>query len=373
VTDLFFYGTLRHMPLLATVLGRPVADLDLTGATLADHKVFWVQGGDFPMIQSAPGEVAKGLLARGLTEVEIDRLRFYEDGFDYELKPVVVQSSAGQAVPAQVFFPDPDLWAPAAPWSLSDWAAIWGGQIERMAIEIMAHYGRIPARQIAEIKPQIRMRAAAWLAARARSADADRDIDQDVVVHRHQHPYMNFFATEEADLQFRRYDGSLSPVVNRGSLMIGEAVVVLPYDPVRDTVLLVEQFRAPVYLGGSRAPWVWEPVAGLMDPGETPEQTAHREAQEEAGLTLSALDRVGAAYSSTGSSNDHVHLYIGLADLGDVDAWGGVPSEGEDIRSRVLSFDQLMQGIDAREFVDMPLLVTAMWLARHHDRLRAMA
>ena len=113
------------------------------------------------------------------------------------------------------------------------------------------------------------------------------------------------------------------------------------------------------------------PVAGLVDPGESAETTARREALEEAGLALTRLESAGRCYSSTGSSGEFLHLFIGIADLSDApQGGGGLASEGEDIASRIVGFDELMRGVDAGEYKDLPLLTTALWLARHRDRLR---
>lgn len=373
LSDLFCYGTLQHAPLLSAVLGRDADQLDMEPATLADHIVQATQAQEFPILLPKTGTNAAGTLVRGLSEADIGRLDFYEIGFDLGADPIEVETADGTVCSARVFFPEPGLWVPDGPWSLERWVMRHGALTTRAAAEVMAHMGTYAADEILARYHPIRMRAAGWVAAQNRPADPERNVDTDVVVHRHHRPYMNFFAVEELDFQYRRYDGSMSAVVNRGALMMGEAAVVLPYDPVRDEVLLVEQFRTPVYLGGSRAPWIWEPIAGLMDPGESPEDCARREAMEEAGLTLRALDAVGPAYSSTGSSSDYVYMYIGLTDLGEAQDPGGLEAEGEDIRSRILPFAELMEKIDNQGFYDMPLFVTALWLARHRDRLRAMA
>lgn len=369
---MFFYGTLRHLPLLELVLGRPADRIDLHQGTLPDHAVRAVSGEIFPLILAEEGGRASGLLVRGLDARDIDRLTFYEGGFGYDLREVPVLLDDGAATTAQVFFPGPGLWQAADLWSLERWQADWGALNQRAAQQVMAQYGRRSAAEIARSLPTIRLRAAAWLAAQARPADPDRDLARDVIVHGHDTPYMNFFSLEEVDLQFRRHDGSLSETVNRAAFFVGDAAIVLPYDPVRDVVLLIEQFRAPVYLSGDPAPWVWEPVAGLVDPGETPQQAAHREAMEEAGLTLKSLEKIGECYSSTGSSSEYLHLFVGLTDLTGTIEGGGLETEGEDIRSRILSFDALMRGIDDQIYKDMPLITAALWLARHRDRLRGL-
>ena len=91
--------------------------------------------------------------------------------------------------------------------------------------------------------------------------------------------YNGFFSVEEHDVSFKRFDGSQSKVVTRGALVSSDAVIVLPYDPVNDRVLLIEQFRTGPYVKGDANPWVLEPIAGLIDVGETPEEAGLREAK----------------------------------------------------------------------------------------------
>lgn len=368
MTDLFFYGGLRHLPLLEIVLGRAVGAGQLTAARLADHAVHRGADDDQPVILPAAGAAAPGLLLRGATAGDVARLDYYLGGLGDAPCPVEVTTEGGPVAAR--------LWAPqavpeaGAPWRLEDWAARWGAIACRAAVEAMAYYGRITPEELACRVAPMRLRAAARVAMQARPADPDHDLSRDVRLVDHRFAYVDFYGMEEARLQFRRHDGSMSPELDRSALMTGAAAVVLPYDPVLDAVLLVEQFRAPLYLSGDPAPWLWEPVAGLIDPGETPDQAAHRETMEEAGLTLRRLEKVGEAYSSSGSSSEYVHLYVGLADLAGAEGFGGLASEGEDIRSRVLGFEALMDGVERHIYRDMPLLITALWLARHRDRLR---
>ncbi|KIC11219.1 tellurium resistance protein [Leisingera sp. ANG-M1] len=370
MADLFFFGTLRHRPLLELVLGRSGDALNAYDAKLPGHGVYQVVDQPFPAIEEREGATADGLLVQGLSEADLDALNFYEGGFGYTLKPVPVQLQDGGTATAEVYFPEPGLWETAEPWDLEAWIRQWGALSLRAAEEVMAHHGRLTAEQVAQSFPAIRRRAASWLEGQARPEDPEHDLSKDVVVHSHTRAYLNFFAMEEMDLQFRRYDGSMSPVVNRGAAMAAHAAVVLPYDPVRDQVLLVEQFRAPVFMAGDTRPWMWEPVAGLVDPGETPEETAIREAEEEAGVSVLRLEPVAQVYPSSGSLTEFVHVFIGVSDLSDINGGGGLAGEGEDIRSRILSYDELMKGVDAQIYQDMPLVTAALWLARHRGRLR---
>ncbi|MDA7965267.1 NUDIX domain-containing protein [Ruegeria sp.] len=368
--DLFFYGTLQHVPLLELVLGRKAEDLQLSRVELADHSVYAVQDQIFPMIQAEPGGTAHGLLAQGLSDNDVARLAFYEGGFEYDLQRRTVTRADGTTATAQVFFPAPGTWQPGGPWSLGDWVDNWGPVTLLAAEEEMAYFGRVEAATIARYAPATLMRAWAKLAAQARKTGDSRDVAEDVIVHRRNRAYFDYFGVDEIELQHRKYDGTMGPVLKRSALMQGSAVIILPYDPLRDSVLLVEQFRAPPFLIGDPEPWIWETVAGMIDPGETPEQAAHRECMEEAGLTLNALHYAGGAYSSTGSSTEFVHLYIGLADLTETISGGGLDTEGEDIRSRILPFDTFKQMLDSHGFKNLQLLAAAHWLIRNRDRLR---
>jgi nudix-type nucleoside diphosphatase (YffH/AdpP family) len=371
--DLFFYGTLRFPALLQTVLGRTLPDDALQPAHLPGYAVHWAEGQAYPLIVAAPDGGCDGILARGLDSQDVARLDFYEGGFGYVLRPVTLRAGGDTGVAAQVFFPPDtsDAPRPGAAFDLDDWADQWGAISLRAAAEAMDFHGRMTAAEMVLHLHGIRRRAASWLAAQIRPADPGRDLDRDVEVLEHRRPHLDFFGHEDMRLRFRRHDGTMSAPLERSALLVGAASVVLPYDPLRDRVLLVEQFRAPVYIAGDRAPWVWEPVAGLIDAGETPQQAARREAFEEAGVDLTRLEPVAEVYSSTGSSGEFLHLFVGIADLETLPrGGGGVDAEGEDIVTRLMSFDDLMAAVDARQFADMPLVTAALWLARHRDRLR---
>ncbi|WP_300067184.1 NUDIX domain-containing protein [uncultured Ruegeria sp.] len=371
MSDLFLYGTLRHEPLLHRVLGRDANALSMDAAILPDHMVYAVQGQDFPMILQEARANAQGILVRGLTAEDLARLAFYEGGFDYDLEPVTVVLQDDSEASAQVFYPAPGAWIPSDPWSLQNWVDRLGEVTTLAAEEEMAYFGKVDARAMSRSMPAIQTRAWAKLFARQRKTGDPRNVAEDVVVHRHTRAYVDYLGLEEIELQHRQHDGSMGPVLSRNALLQGSAVVVLPYDPVRDTVLLVEQFRTPLFLIDDPEPWMWEPVAGMIDPGETPEQTAYREATEEAKVTLEKLEYAGGAYSSSGSSTEYVYLYVGVGELTETTEVGGVETEGEDIRTQILPFEEFMNLVDQSVFKDLPLLTLAHWLARHRDRLRA--
>jgi len=163
-------------------------------------------------------------------------------------------------------------------------------------------------------------------------------------------------------------------VLNRAVFIGVDCAVVLPYDPVRDRVMLIEQFRTGAYLRGDPNPWTVEPIAGRIDPGEGPEGAALREAEEEAGVSIRELRCVSAAYPSPGTTTEHFFVYVGLCDLPDgASGLGGKLDEAEDIRSHVMDWADFDVALNAGAFRLLPLIVAGHWLARNRDDLRASA
>lgn len=368
----FFYGTLCHAPLLVAVLGRPVA---MRRARLADHAVHWVADHAFPMILERPGAEAAGVVVEGLDATDIARLDFYEGGFEYATHVVTVEAD-GTSIAARVYVATADRLRPGAPWVLQDWVDRYGAAAVQAAGRFMQDFGRVPPGEAWRRYPAMLVTAAARLrAAQAAPTQVRREATAgDVAVARHTEPYAQYFSVEEFDLRHRRFDGGMSGEMRRAVFVSGDAATVLPYDPVRDRVMLIEQFRAGPFGRGDPQPWMLEPIAGRIDPGETPEDAARREAVEEAGLTLGALLKAGQYYPSPGMLAEYLYAFVGLADLPDDSAGiGGLADEHEDIRAHLVSFEQLMALVDSGEVQIAPLLVTIYWLAANRPRLRAEA
>ena len=183
--------------------------------------------------------------------------------------------------------------------------------------------------------------------------------------------YKGFFSVEEHDLTYQKFNNEQSKVVTRGALVSSDAVIVLPYDPVNDRILLIEQFRAGPYVKGDENPWVLEPIAGLIDEGETPESAGIREAQEEAHLEIKRLQLVARSYPSPGISTEFFHQYIGIVELLDSsDLIAGLSSENEDIRSHIFEYEQFFKMIESGKVKVGPLILLGLWLSKNRNRLR---
>ena len=192
-----------------------------------------------------------------------------------------------------------------------------------------------------------------------------------VLSHAKRSVYKGFFSVEEHDLTYQKFNNERSDIVTRSTLVSSDAVIVLPYDPVNDRILLIEQFRVGPYIKGDENPWVLEPIAGLIDAGETPESAGLREALEEAHLEIKRLELVARSYPSPGISTEFFHQYIGIVELLDSsNLIAGLSSENEDIRSHIFEYEQFFEMIESGKVKVGPLILLGLWLSKNRNRLR---
>lgn len=239
--------------------------------------------------------------------------------------------------------------------------------------DVMAQMGRVPPRQMpGHFGAALGRRWSRHLAGQTGPVTRGDTPDLEGVTVLAQEPgFVGFFRHDTVRVRVPQFDGTLSPAMDREVHLGADAALVLPYDPQTDRVLLIEQFRFGPWGRGDRAPWKLEPVAGLIDPGETPETSALREMREETGLDLSRLEPMAHGYNSPGYSTGYFHCYVGLCDLPETGGWvAGAATEHENIRSHIYTFDQAMDMIDTGEIDVLPLTMMLLWLARNRDRLR---
>lgn len=181
--------------------------------------------------------------------------------------------------------------------------------------------------------------------------------------------FQGHFRVDRYRLRFRRFAGGLGREITRELFERGHAAAVLPYDPARDVVVLLEQFRVGA-LGAPGRPWCLEPVAGIIEAGETAEDVARREAMEEAGLEIEALWPICDYLASPGGTSERVALFLGRIDSTKAGGLHGLADEGEDIRSLVLPFDDAWREMMARPNPVASLLIAMQFLALNRDTVR---
>ena len=150
--------------------------------------------------------------------------------------------------------------------------------------------------------------------------------------------FQGYFAVDRYRLRHERHAGGMGPEITREVFERGHAVCVLPYDPTRDEVVLIEQFRPGAYAAGDAEPWLIETVAGIIDEGETVEAVARREALEEAGVRIGRLAPLGRQYMTPGGSSEAISFFVGEVDAATAHGVHGAAQEAEDIRVLTVPF-----------------------------------
>lgn len=181
--------------------------------------------------------------------------------------------------------------------------------------------------------------------------------------------FQGYFRVDRYRLRHRLHDGGWSEPMSREVFERGHAVCVLPYDPILDEVVLIEQFRIGAHAAGF-APWLIEIVAGIIDAGETALAVAHREMREEAGLPILALEPICRYLVSPGGTSESVELFCARVDARTAGGIFGLDQEHEDIRVIRVPASEALAWLDSGKIVNAAAIIALQWLALHRDKLR---
>ncbi len=182
--------------------------------------------------------------------------------------------------------------------------------------------------------------------------------------------YQGFFKMVNYAFKHKLFAGGWSQIVNREIFERGHAVAVLPYDPVLDEVVLIEQVRLGA-LETSSTPWLLEVVAGIIDKGESPEQVCYREAQEEAGLEITKLSKALSYLSSPGGTTERIHIYVGQVDASTAHGVFGLDHEQEDILVHRVAADTALEWVKQGKIDNAASLIALQWFALNKTQLIA--
>jgi ADP-ribose pyrophosphatase len=162
----------------------------------------------------------------------------------------------------------------------------------------------------------------------------------------------------------------MSPLIRRFSFERGNSAAVLVFNLDTQKIILIDQFRYPTYNNGRG--WISEIIAGMIDPGESPEESARRELQEESGLTISAIDHICTFYTSPGGSSEQIFLYYAevSGEFAKYNKMGGLVKDGEDISSFEITLEDALQKIKTGEISDAKTIIGIYWL--ESQRLKKM-
>ncbi|NIY47804.1 ADP-ribose diphosphatase [Cedecea colo] len=181
--------------------------------------------------------------------------------------------------------------------------------------------------------------------------------------------YRGFFSLDLYRFRHRLFNGEMSGEVRREIFERGHAAVLLPYDPVRDEVVLIEQIRIAAY-DTSDTPWLLELIAGMIEEGESVEDVARREAVEEAGLLVGRTKAVLSYLASPGGTSERSSILVGEVDATTAEGIHGLVDENEDIRVHVVSREKAYQLVEEGYIDNAASVIALQWLQLHYEKLR---
>ncbi|EJF29240.1 MULTISPECIES: ADP-ribose diphosphatase [Enterobacteriaceae] len=181
--------------------------------------------------------------------------------------------------------------------------------------------------------------------------------------------YRGFFSLDLYRFRHRLFNGEMSGEVRREIFERGHAAVLLPYDPVRDEVVLIEQIRIAAW-DTSETPWLLEMIAGMIEEGESVEDVARREAVEEAGLAVGRTKPVLSYLASPGGTSERLSILVGEVDATQAKGIHGLVEENEDIRVHVVSREQAYQCVEEGSIDNAATVIALQWLQLHYEQLR---
>ena len=197
-----------------------------------------------------------------------------------------------------------------------------------------------------------------------------------VVIERQRRLLDDFFKVDEYSVAHQQIDGSIGAAQRRLVFERGDSAAVLLWHAENDAVVLVEQFKLPALIGRGRDAhaaadgWIVETVAGMIDPGETPEAAAIRETLEETGYRIGRLQRIGKFFVSPGGTSERVFLFYAEVHDGER-ATSGSGIAGEDIRVVQIPIAELLDRLDRGMIEDAKLAIAAYWLRSQRRPIRS--
>jgi ADP-ribose pyrophosphatase len=195
---------------------------------------------------------------------------------------------------------------------------------------------------------------------------------KDIQMHHENVVYEGYFTVKSLSYQHAAYAGGVVRKESHEVLFRPPAVVVLPYDPEADSVVLVEQVRTGVVAVADRNPWLCEVVAGMLEASDSPISGAERELFEETQLRARAWEKIAQYWVSPGGTTEEVIAYCALVDSSQAGQICGLADEGEDIRVCVFTVQDILAKLANAEINNSATIICLQWLQANRSRLQKM-
>ncbi|MBF4424113.1 ADP-ribose diphosphatase [Vibrio anguillarum] len=191
---------------------------------------------------------------------------------------------------------------------------------------------------------------------------------QDVDVISKETLFQGFFRMVKYRFKHKLFEGGWSEVIEREMFERGHAAAMLPYDPARDEVVIIEQIRVGALEHAH--PWQLEIIAGVIDPNETSEQVIRREAMEEAGIEVNRIEKISSYYPSSGGCSELLDVFVGEIDATQAKGVHGLDYEGEDIKVHVMSREEAYRLVKNGQIENGASIIALQWLELNYQQLQ---
>ncbi|MDA9628926.1 NUDIX domain-containing protein [Pelagibacteraceae bacterium] len=172
--------------------------------------------------------------------------------------------------------------------------------------------------------------------------------------------YSGFFSHNKYEFTHQKHNGEWTNIVEREIFSGAHVSTLLPYDPIKKEIILIQQFRAGVLSRGYES-YLYEIVAGIIDEGENPEETAIRECFEETGCKVKKVHPIQSYFPAPGSSEEYYHLYLGEVQAFNGERIRGLEEENEDILVKCFKVEDVRQMLKEKKIINGLTLVALQW------------
>lgn len=173
--------------------------------------------------------------------------------------------------------------------------------------------------------------------------------------------YRGFIPVDAIQLRHRLFAGGWSEIMRRELAVRPSAVGVLLYDPRREDLVMIRQFRTGA-VGSNQSPWMLEIVAGLADPDEQPVDVVRREAKEEANCEISDPVTICEYFNSPGWCDEQITLFCAVVDSTALQGIHGLDDEHEDILTVTVPLKDAAHMIQTGEINNAMSIIAIQWL-----------
>jgi ADP-ribose pyrophosphatase len=172
--------------------------------------------------------------------------------------------------------------------------------------------------------------------------------------------YSGFYSLNKYEFIHQKHDGEWTDKVQREVFSGAHVSTLLPYDPIKKEIVLIQQFRAGV-ISRFDDDYLYEIVAGIIEEGENAEETAKRECLEETGCEVKKITPIQGYFPAPGSSESYYELFLGEIISFDGVRIKGLESENENILVKSFKINEVKEMLKNNQITNGLTLIALQW------------